>query len=67
MATYLAQVSKKPGELKPDQFAWLKTYPVSKFGLNICNPAERLEIFRGFVAIKNYVQSGKARVGNYKL
>eukprot|EP00026_Physarum_polycephalum_P003904 Phypoly_transcript_03921.p1 GENE.Phypoly_transcript_03921~~Phypoly_transcript_03921.p1 ORF type:complete len:389 (+),score=59.39 Phypoly_transcript_03921:1101-2267(+) len=66
-AEYLSKVSKHPGTLTPTDFAWLKTYPVSEFGLNICNPQERLEIFRGFVAIKKYVQSGKARIGNYEL
>jgi len=66
-ADYLAQVSMDAGALKPNQFTWMKTYPVSEYGLDICDPKQRCEIFKGFVAIKEYVQSGNARIGNYKL
>jgi hypothetical protein len=63
---YLTQVGIDAGNLDPHLFTWLKTYPVSEFGLDICDPAQRLLIIQGFVAIRDYVQSG-ARIGKYKI
>jgi len=63
--SYLRQVSKDAGALKPEHFTCLKMYPVSEYGLDICDPAQRLLIFQAMVAIKEYVSSGKARIGKY--
>ena len=61
-ASYLERVLKHANNLKTN-FAWLKTFPVSELGLDICDPAQRVLIFQAMVAITQYVGSGKARTG----
>lgn len=64
-ASYLNRVLKRPYDLQ-DNFVWLKVYPVSEFGFDICKPDDRLKIFQAFVAITKYVASGRARFGMWK-
>jgi len=65
-AQYLEQLHTAPTGLTADNFAWLKSYPVSEFGLDFCNPVQRLEIVCLSVGILDYVQSGSAKIGAYK-
>lgn len=62
---YLTRTLKHADDLL-SHFVWFKTYPVSEFGLDICNPSERLLIFQAMVAIIEYVSSGKAMIGAWK-
>jgi hypothetical protein len=63
-ADYLSRVSVNAGNLEAEHFTWMKAYPVSVLGLDICDPQQRLKIFQGFVAIRDYVQAG-VRIGKY--
>lgn len=65
-AQYLQQLHIAPTGLGPSDFAWLKSYPVSEFGLDFCDPAQRLEIVCLLVGILDYVQSGNAKIGAYE-
>lgn len=63
--SYLKQVSRDAGNLQSNHFTCVKMYPVSEYGFDICDPAQRLLIFQAMVSIKEYVKSGKARIGKY--
>lgn len=61
---YLEQISDSPSGLKPNHIVWQKMYPVSEYGLNCCDPQERIEILRLLVGILDYFERGVPQVGD---
>jgi hypothetical protein len=63
--SYLEQLSDFPSGLKPHHIVWQKMYPVSEYGLNFCDPVERVEIMQLLVGILDYFEKGSPKVGEY--
>jgi hypothetical protein len=40
-------------------------YPVSEYGLDFCDPEERVEILQLLVGILDYFEKGSPKVGGY--
>jgi hypothetical protein len=61
---YLKQVSKKPENLTAATV--MKCWPISLFGLDICNPTDRQQIVFSLYTLNEYLVNGPKKVGEWK-
>lgn len=55
----------QPDSLVPSDIAAVKCVPVSQFGLDLCDPSQRLLVVQYMLSLMNYVESGQCKVGDY--
>lgn len=60
--SYLQTLKLAPNDLKPNDLAVLKQYPISQYGLDICKPTERLIIVQQILSLFKYVKNSNHRM-----